>query len=99
MEYQYSIGTSQIFQVMVYKGYLQVQKHMQQASLAKVSEPKTEKRTKKGSTLSELLKKDEISCDQIFFRSEVFIWSLWQLIKLLAESYEMWHTVRGHSQH
>ncbi len=101
MKYQYSIGTSQIFQVMVYKGYLQVQKHMQQASLAKVSEPKTEKRTKKGSTLSELIKKDEISCDKIFFffRSEVFIWSLWQLIKLLAESYEMWHTVRGHSQH
>ncbi len=66
MKYQYSIGTSQIFQVMVYKGYLQVQKHMQQASLGKVSEPKTEKRPKKGSTLSELIKKDEISCDQFF---------------------------------
>ncbi len=53
MKYQYSIGTSQIFQVMVYKGYLQVQKHMHKVSLAsservtKVSEPKTEKRPKK----------------------------------------------------
>lgn len=53
MEYQYSIGTSQIFQVMVYKGYLQVQTYMQKVSLAsgervtKVSEPKTEKGQKK----------------------------------------------------
>jgi len=44
---------------MVYKDYIQEQKHMQKVSLAsgervtKVSEPKTEKRPKKGSTLSE----------------------------------------------
>ncbi len=95
---------------MVYKGYLQVQKHMQKVSLAsgervtKVSETKTEKRPKKGSTLSEI-KKMHYHVIKCFFLClglrclSVFIWSLWQLIKPFAESYEMWHTVRGHSQH
>lgn len=78
MEYQYSIGTSQIFQVMVYKGYLQVQTYMQKVSLAsgervtKVSEPKTEKKTKKRKHTVRVNKKR--SCDQMFFfifRSEL----------------------------